>query len=408
MAINSKRTVTEISSKRDSRSFNYKKILGFAIFGLLFFSFGYSSRGLDLPGWLESGESSSIKASSSVNVDVEEIYSQLLKKFDGELSDDGVNQGIKRGLVSATGDPYTTYFTKAEYETFESSLNGKFSGIGAEIGKKGDQVVIIAPIDGSPAAAAGIKAGDSILEIDGVSTEGMSVDAAVAKIRGEIGKNVKLVLVSNGERKEIEITRSEIKIDSVKFEKIDATTGYIKISQFSVDTSSLVSQAVNTLRSEGVTKIVLDLRNNGGGYVEQAVGVAGNWLDEKVVLSERFRGREIEIKRTSGTPSADLSNNKLVVLVNEGSASASEILAAALRDNGNVKLVGQKTFGKGSVQEVVELGDGARLKITIAHWFTPKGVSIDKEGIKPDVEVEAGSDPAQDPQKQKALELLAN
>ena len=398
----SKQESRGVSSRRASRLFAP------ILIALIFFALGYNSRGLSLPTWL-SGGGSSVRVSGSTKVDVEEIYSKLKDKFDGELTDEKVVEGIRRGLVSSAGDPYTTYFTKEEYEQFSSTLNGQFSGIGAEIGKKGDQIVVIAPLDDSPAAKAGIKAGDAVLEVDGKTTEGKSVEEVVAEIRGEAGSKVKLSVVSGGERKDVEITRGDIKVDSVKYEKLNDEVGYIKISQFSLDTFALTNQAVTKLKSEGVNRIILDLRNNGGGYVDQAVKVAGIWMDSKVVLSERFRGQEISVQRTSANPIANLTaDNKLVVLVNEGSASASEILAASLSEEGGVKLVGQKTFGKGSVQDMIELSNESRLKITIAHWFTPKGKSIDKEGIEPQVKVSEGADRSIDLQKQKALELISS
>jgi carboxyl-terminal processing protease len=383
---------------------NFKKTLGLVLVAAVFFSFGYNAQYLNLPSWLKT-DGSSVRVSSNVDVDVEEIYDVLKKRFDGELDSSKVELGIKRGLVSATGDPYTTYFTAAEYAEFESSLNGQFSGIGAELGKKGESLVVIAPIDDSPAQKAGLKAGDVILSINGKSTEGISVDSAVKDIRGVSGTTVKLKVSSNGEQKEIEIVRGEIKVQSVKFEKTPEGVGYIKISQFSLDTYAQTIAAVNSLTSQGVTSFVLDLRNNGGGYVDSAVNIAGIWLDDKVVLSERFRGKEIQVRRTNSSPKLNLSTTKLAVLVNEGSASASEILAASLNENAGVKLIGQKTFGKGSVQDVTELGDGARLKITIARWFTPNGKTIDGVGIEPTVKVESAQGD-QDLQKQKAIDLV--
>ncbi len=394
--------------KGAAKKARFGRILSLALVAVIFFALGSASQGLNLPSFLTGG-SSKVKIANGVEVNVEEIYSKLKDKFDGEISSEKVNEGVKRGLISATNDPYTTYFTKEEYEEFNKTLNGSFSGIGAEIGKNGDQLVVIAPIDGSPAAKSGLKAGDAIMQIDGLSTEGMSVEEAVSKIRGDVGTVVKLSVVSSGERKEIEVTRGDIKIDSVKSEKLAGNIGYIKITQFGLDTASLTNKAAQDLKAQGVSKIILDLRNNGGGYVDQAVGVAGIWLDQKTVLSERFRGAEIDVKRTATNPLLDLAKgNQLVVLVNEGSASASEILAAALRDDANVKLVGEKTFGKGSVQEVIELEDQSRLKVTVAHWFSPKGKSIDKAGIEPDVKVEVGNDASRDLQKEKAVELLQN
>lgn len=398
----------ESFSENKYKKARFGRILSLFLVAVVFFALGNSSQGLNLPKFLGGGNSK-VRVSKEIDVNVEEIYSKLKDRFDGELTNEKVGEGIKRGLISATNDPYTTYFTKDQYEEFEKTLNGSFSGIGAEIGKNGEQIVVIAPIDGSPAAKSGLKAGDAILQIDGTSTEGISVEEAVTKIRGDAGTKVKLSVVSAGERKDIEVTREDIKIASVKSEQLSSDVGYIKISQFGLDTASLTSRAASELKAKGVNKIILDLRNNGGGYVDQAVSVAGIWLDQKTVLSERFRGAEIDVKRTASNPTLPIGEgNKLIVLVNEGSASASEILAAALRDNAGVKLIGTKTFGKGSVQEVVELSDESRLKITIAHWFTPKGQSIDKSGIDPDVKVEVGADSSRDLQKEKAIELLQN
>lgn len=379
-----------------------KKFFSFGFVALVFFALGYNMQSLQLPGVLRG---STVKVSSSVNVDVEEIYSKLRERFDGEIDSAAVDVGIKRGLVSATGDPYTAYFSKEEYADFKSSLDGQFSGIGAELGKKGDQLVVIAPLDGSPAERAGIKPGDAIISIDGVSTDGMGVDIAVSKIRGESGTKVKLKISQDGAVKEIEVTREEVKVDSVKYEKIGNDIGYIKVSRFAEDTGSSVKKAARELSAQGATKFILDLRNNGGGYVTSAVDVAGIWLDNKTVLSERFRGKETAVKRTSSETILNLDKTKLVVLVNEGSASASEILAAALNENAGVQLVGQKTFGKGSVQDIVPLEDQSWLKITIAHWFTPQGKTIDRVGIEPTVKVEKGGGD-QDLQKQKAIDLL--
>jgi carboxyl-terminal processing protease len=404
MSNNSIKSGSKLNSARSSRARNLAP-LKFVVVALIFFAFGYNTKNLDLPSWLRPSGSSSVRVDGSVDVDVQEIYAKLKERFDGELDPKKVELGIKRGLVSATGDPYTTYFTAAEYAEFESSLNGQFSGIGAELGIREGRLVVIAPIDGTPAQKAGLMPGDIILAIDGESTEGISVDAAVKEIRGESGTKVKLRISSDGQQRDVEITRSEIRIESVEFEKLGQNIGYIKISQFSTDTYSQVSRAVGDLRAQGAKDFILDLRNNGGGYVDSAVNIAGIWLDNKVVLSERFRGQEVQVRRTPPRSTLELGNSKLVVLVNEGSASASEILAAALNENAGVQLVGQKTFGKGSVQDVVELGDGARLKITIARWFTPNGKSIDGIGVEPTIKVEFGA-PEQDLQKQKAIDLL--
>lgn len=393
-----------MNNKRAQAKSGNGRYLALFFTGLVFFALGYNAQSIRLPSVLRG---SSVRVDSSVNVDVEEIYSKLRERFDGNIDGGSVDTGIKRGLVSATGDPYTSFFTKEEYADFKGSLDGRFSGIGAELGKDGDRLVVIAPLDGSPAERAGIKPGDAILSIDGVSTEGMSIDIAVTKIRGEEGSKVKLKLSQEGSVKELEVAREAIKVDSVKYEQINGQTGYIKVSRFAEDTGERVSTAVTDLKSKGVTKYILDLRNNGGGYVESAINVAGIWLDNKVVLSERFRGKEIDVKRTNSGPLLNLKETKLVVLINEGSASASEILAAALNENAGVQLVGQKTFGKGSVQDISPLSDGSWLKITIAHWFTPKGKTIQSTGINPTIKVDSDGS-SNDSQKQKAIEIISS
>lgn len=384
--------------------------LVFVFTAFIFFAVGYASRGLSLPDFL--GGNSKVVVDSSVNVDVSDIYKTLVDKFDGDISTEEAEDGIKQGLVSATGDPYTTYFSEEQYKEFTDSLNGNFSGIGAQLGAKDGGIVVIAPLDGFPAQKAGLLAGDYILKVDNNSIEGLSVDEAVRLIRGPTGEAVTLGIARDGQYFEIKIIREGIHVDSVKWELLDGGIGYIKISSFSQDTAQLAIQAVKELSSQGAEKYVLDLRNNGGGYVDSAVQVAGIWLDNKVVLSERFKGQETKVRRTSSNSKLIASSDNLVVLVNEGTASASEILAATLRDNAGVKLVGQKTFGKGSVQDIVPLSNGGRLKVTIAHWYTPGGVNLDEDGLSPDALVELGAGDSvpgsvTDQQKSKALELLA-
>lgn len=337
---------------------------------------------------------------------VEQVYDQLKQHFDGKLDSKALQEGLSKGLVEATGDPYTTYFTAAEAEEFQNDLDGTFSGIGAELGKRDDKLVIIAPVDGSPAQKAGVRAGDGVATIDGKDASQLSVDEAVDKIRGDAGSEVKLGLVRDGNLQEVTIVRSQISVPSVKSEVKDGI-GYLTISRFSSDTASLAAQAAQNFKAQNVRGVVVDVRNNGGGLLDSVVKVSGLWLDNKVVVEER-QGKKITEQLKSGT-NPPLKGIPTKLLINGGSASASEILAGALHDHGAAQLIGEKTFGKGSVQEIVDLKDGAQLKVTVARWFTPNGKNIDKAGIKPDIEVTLTAEDinaARDPQLERAKSEL--
>lgn len=336
-----------------------------------------------------------------------EIRSILESSFNGDLNDEKQAEGALRGYVASLGDPYTVYLDANEAEELSNDLAGQLSGIGVEVGLKNDRLTVIAPIDETPAAKAGIRAGDVIAAIDGQSSGELTLDEAVKKIRGEKGTEVKLTIVREGEEpKELAITRDQIQVSSVKYEVKDGDVGYIRVRRFGDDTDTAIRNAAADLAKQGVKKIVLDLRDNPGGYLNSAVTVASEFMANGVVVEER--GRHIESKQLVANPGGNLTDAKVVILINEGSASASEITAGALKDNGRATLVGEKTYGKGSVQEVKRLSNGAQLKVTVAGWFTPNGVNISKEGIKPDVEVKfttEDSDAGRDPQLEKALEV---
>jgi len=348
----------------------------------------------------------------TTNVDFSElndIYGLMKRNFDGKIDDKAALDGAKAGLVAAGGDPYTTYLTQAQAKELDDDLNGKLSGIGAQIGTKNNAITVIAPVAGTPAEKAGIKAGDVIAKINNEDTNGMSVDTAVSKIRGKAGTQVKLKLYRpNTDPIELTITRADINVPSVTWNLKNGNVGYIQISTFGSDTASLMDKAAADLKSQGAQKIILDLRNNGGGYLDAGVSVASQFLDSgKTVVSERTNGKTTSTLDSQG--SGKLVGLPTIVLVNGGSASASEIVSGALHDNGAAKLLGEKTFGKGSVQEMKDLPGGAELKVTIAHWYTPNGININKEGIKPDTEVKLTTDDynnSRDPQLDKALEFL--
>ena len=303
---------------------------------------------------------------------------------------------------------------KAKHKVIDD-LKGELSGVGIEVGEKNGKLTVIAPIDGTPADKAGIKSGDFIAAIDGVDSKSLTIDEAVNRIRGEKGTEVKLTIVRGSEApKEFKITREVINVPSVSFEMKDGNIGYIKIRRFGEDTAQLVKDAGLTLKSQGAKAIVLDLRDNPGGYLEASVDVASEFMSSGMVVEERSKKMKTKVHNVQ--PGGALTDIPLVVLINGGSASASEILAGALNDNGRAVLIGEKSYGKGSVQEVICLNgtslfssncNGPSLKVTVAHWYTPKGVNISKEGIMPALEVkltDEDSNNNRDPQLQKAIE----
>lgn len=360
------------------------------------------------------GNSSSISLGLSnrkANVDyttVDEVYGVLKANYDGSLDDQALLDGLKKGLAQATGDPYTEYFTAEESKEFNQQLSGTFTGIGAELGKQDNAIVIVAPIRGFPAEKAGIKAKDVLLQINGEDALSLTLSDAVKKIRGPKGTEVTLTILRDGERKEFKIVRDDIKVPSVEYSVIDDNVGYIVVSRFSDDTNSLITEAARDFRSKQVNSVILDLRNNPGGLLEQSIQVASHWVDQgKTVVSEK-RGDAL-VRNKVAARGQEFKDFKTVVLINEGSASASEIVAGALKDYGLATLVGEKSYGKGSVQEIDELSGGASLKVTIARWFTPNNRNIDKEGIEPDHVIKITPEQAQsdiDAQKDKALELV--
>jgi carboxyl-terminal processing protease len=341
--------------------------------------------------------------------DVEKVYDVLRKNFDGELTVDQLMQGLKGGLARATDDPYTEYLSAEESKEFQDDLDGTFSGIGAELSKEESSIVIVAPIAGFPAEEAGLQPRDVVAEIDGENAYDISVTEAVRKIRGEAGTDVELTIIRGGsERLEFTITRAQITIPSVEHEILEGNIGYIKISRFSDDTARLTRQAATEFLNSDVAGVILDVRSNPGGLLDSSVSVSNVWLPQGATVLEEKRGG-VTIKTFSTTGAPILEGVPTIVLINEGSASASEIVAGALRDNGAATLIGQQSFGKGSVQSLERLPGGATLKVTIARWFTPNNQNIDKEGIWPDKEVELTAEDIEadrDPQLDAALEQL--
>lgn len=376
-------------------------IMSCVLVAVIFFVLG--TRASLLPSLFSKSSAPSQLDFSSLN----ELYSALRDKYDGNLDATKLVDGAKHGLVDALGDPYTVYFNADEAKEFSNELNGTFEGIGAELGKVNGQLTILSVIADSPAQKTGLKAKDVILKINGEDTSTLTAATAVTKIRGQKGTTVKLTILHDGSAQEYTLTRDTITTPSVTSEILDGNIGYLRISRFADDTSGLAAQAAQNFKDKGVQKVILDLRGNGGGLVTAAQNVASLWLDNKVVVSQRTGGITTDTLRSGSNPI--LGGIKTVVLVDGGSASASEIVSGALKDNGAATLLGEKTFGKGSVQVVEDLSSGGELKVTIAKWYTPNGVNINKEGITPDKQVSISDDDiknGRDPQKDAAIAAL--
>src|SRR3989338_2355655 len=296
--------------------------------------------------------------------------------------------GALKGLVESSGDPYTVFMEPKLAKEFASDLAGTFEGIGAEIGKKNDIITIVAPLSGMPAEKAGLKSGDKIFAINGRPTTGMAVDEAVSLIRGPKDTEVVLTIFREGFEKaqDFKITRQVISVKSVKTLMRDDKIFVITVANFNDDTSDLFRQAVQLAVEKNPKGIILDLRNNPGGYLETAIDVASEWVDDGVVVTEQFSPEKKDEYLNRGR--ARLKDFLTVVLVNQGSASASEIVACALKDYKKATIVGKKTFGKGSVQALEELQDSSSVKITVAKWLTPNDLNSNGQGIEPDIEVD--------------------
>ena len=337
---------------------------------------------------------------------VQKTYQELIANYDGKLDTQKLIYGANRGLVEAAGDPHTAYMDPDETKEFDKSLSGQIGGgIGAEIGLRNNKPTIIKPLENSPAQKARIKAGEVIVKVNDEASSDWSVEKVVSKIRGEVGTSVKLTLLSDGQTREVSVVRQNIVSPAVESE-IDGEIGILKVNRFGDDTVSLSRKYASEFVEKGVKKVILDLRNNPGGTVGAAQGLLGIWLDNQIAMTERRGSEIVKTLRTTGTPI--LGNMKTVVLINGNSASASEITAGALREYGKATLVGQKSYGKGSVQIVLGLPGGSQMKVTEARWYTPKGKNIDKTGIEPDVKVDLSSDDVNnnvDPQMDKAKSL---
>ena len=329
---------------------------------------------------------------------VEKTYQALVSNYDGEIDKQKIIEGASKGLVEAAGDKYTEYMTSKEAEEFNKSLSGDVgTGVGIELAKDGDIVKVVRVLPKNPAARAGILAGDVKKSTSEVSK----------KIRGDSGTTVKITVIRGEEKKDFSVTRAKIENPSVDLSKNNGIAT-LSIYRFDSETGALAKKYAEEIKNEGISKVILDLRGNGGGYVQAAKTVASLWLEENaLIVSEKTGSKTVEeIRATGENP---LKGIKTVILLDNSSASASEIVAGALKEHKAAQIVGEKSYGKGSVQTTIDMPDGALLKVTIAKWFTPSGKNISNNGISPDVEIknpEGQSYLLNDIQKNKAIEIL--
>lgn len=343
---------------------------------------------------------------------VNEVYQALKANYDGKLTETQLTDGLKHGLAASTNDPYTVFFTAKEAKTFNNELNNSFSGVGAQLGQDSDgNLEIIAPIAGLPADKAGLKAQDIITSINGTSTSGMSVDEAVNKIRGAKGTKVTLEVVRNHNQPlTFTITRDNIVLPSITTKTLNGNIGYMQISTFADDTNDLAQKAADKFLADHDKGIIIDLRNNPGGLLDSAVHVSSLWLPAgQTVLTEK-RGNTV-VQTYAAMGGNELNGIPTVVLINGGSASASEITTGALHDNKAAYVIGEKSYGKGVVQQLINFKDGSQLKVTVASWYRPNGQNINHKGITPDKIVkisDADAKEGTDTQLQAAEDYLAN
>lgn len=338
---------------------------------------------------------------------VQKTYQELKANYDGTLTKDQLVDGAARGMAAAVGDRYTVFMDKKEAEDFSKELSGQVTGIGCELGMRSNEPTIIRVLSDSPAQQAGLMAGDVFVTVNDESVAGADVSAVASKIRGVEGTSVKVSVKRGAETKSFTITRAKISDPSVRSQVKDGI-GILTITRFDSDTATLARKAAESFKSQRVQGVIIDLRDDGGGYLDAAQAVASLWLNGEVVVSEKTDGKVTDTIKADRNPI--LNGIKTVVLVNGGSASASEIVAGALQDHKVATLLGEKTYGKGTVQKLINLPDGRQLKVTVARWYTPNGKNITKEGITPDTLLQLTSDDAnagRDPQLDAAVAQLA-
>ncbi len=339
---------------------------------------------------------------------VQRTYQALKANYDGELDEQALIDGASRGLTAAAGDRYTVFMNASEAADFDKDLSGDIGGgIGVELGVRSDKPTVVRVLENNPAKDAGLLAGDILIKVNDDMVLNWDTADIASKIRGEVGTSVKLTVLRDDKEKVFSITRATVNNPSVQSEIKDGV-GILRLTRFDDSTASLARTAAETFKQKNVKSVVLDMRGNGGGYLTAAQDVTGIWLDDKIVVSERTGGAVTDTLRSGTDPI--LSGIKTVVLVDSETASASEIVAGALKDHGAATIVGKTTFGKGTVQKVLDLGAGTRLKVTVARWYTPNGKNLSEGGIVPDKTVDRTSDDVnagRDPQLDAALKLVS-
>ena len=322
---------------------------------------------------------------------LELVYDTLVNGYvDKNISKDDLINGALKGMAEATGDPYTNYLVNDETAAIDETMTGSFGGIGAELRSENNRVIISNTREGTPAQKIGLQENDAILKVNGEDMEGKSISYVVSKVRGEVGTDVTLTIQRGTQELEVKITRAKIAIETVKgtVDSTDVTIGHVQINSFAKNTAKEVEKAVTDLREKGVKKFIFDVRYNPGGLLDQAIMIANMFVEEgKTILNVENRDGQIKSYKASKDYGTFKITEPYVLLVNEGSASASEILAAALKESADAQLIGKKTYGKGTVQSVIEVGENAELKYTIAKWLTPNKTWIHKTGIEPTEEV---------------------
>jgi carboxyl-terminal processing protease len=405
-----------------------------AIFSVLSFGLGYVAAAKRYSSFAENG-----KTESKILGEVKQVLDESFYSWNASTTlptDKELEYGIVKGFVSAYNDPYTLFFPPVQSKAFQEEVTGSFGGVGMQVEKKGERIIVVTPLKDSPAMKAGVLAGDAVLFVDGIAVDGKSVEDVVAKIRGEIGTTVTIKLLrKEGEVYEVKIKRDQIKIPTIETEKRDGVF-VVRLFNFSAESPELFEKAMDEFKEAGTQYLVLDLRSNPGGYLESAVKMASFFFPEGTVIVREgakeasedssvnalrnFGGMLLNVSPSSRAESQVFrslgfdyfnKNLRMVVLVDQGSASASEILAGALQDHGKAKVVGKTSFGKGSVQKLINLSDGSSLKVTVASWYTPKGNSISLNGIKPDIEADLDlerykKDKKDDTQLLKAIEVV--
>lgn len=349
-----------------------------------------------------SGYSSGVDWSS-----LDEVYNRLATSYDGEISTATIVEGAKKGLTEALGDKYTVYMDAEEAKEFNDDLHGNVgAGIGVEMGLRDGYVRVLRTLPDNPAREAGILAGDILYKVNGEEVYNLDTEEIAKKVRGEEGSEVEVTIVRDGKEKTFKMKRETINNVSAYVE-YDGKTAIVTVTRFDNDTGTMVQGFANKFKDKGINKVILDLRGNGGGYVSAAKDLLSLWIDGDVILKQKSRHFG-DSEEKAGSGKAILKDMKTIVLVNGTTASASEIVAGALQDYGKATVVGEKTYGKGVVQQLYDLSGGTKLKVTTASWYTPNDRSISGEGIQPDVEVERSYEDVnamRDPQLDKAKKL---